>query len=233
MYTATIISLHHYNAHKSYCKCNVSPSHLMKCCTAAFIALVFSASLCCCVTSWLLTHSWWRCIISHTPSSLSIQQQEQDPTNLYISNLPVSMDEQELENMLKPLGHVISTRILRDANGVSRGVGFARYAKMDALQLTVLSVKSFSARSMCVWSLSQDHSDNGHTDSGALSCLSYSWLDIGVCVPLLLCIEYMCTVLLYFAWTRTHSWISVVYSFQCSHSSCISTTRPNSTVLTT
>ena len=39
------------------------------------------------------------------------------------------MDEQELENMLKPLGHVISTRILRDANGVSRGVGFARYKK--------------------------------------------------------------------------------------------------------
>lgn len=56
----------------------------------------------------------------------SSQQQEQDPTNLYISNLPVSMDEQELENMLKPFGHVISTRILRDANGVSRGVGFAR-----------------------------------------------------------------------------------------------------------
>lgn len=37
------------------------------------------------------------------------------------------MDEQELENMLKPFGHVISTRILRDANGVSRGVGFARW----------------------------------------------------------------------------------------------------------
>lgn len=36
------------------------------------------------------------------------------------------MDEQELENMLKPFGHVISTRILRDANGLSRGVGFAR-----------------------------------------------------------------------------------------------------------
>lgn len=55
-----------------------------------------------------------------------IQQQEQDPTNLYLSNLPVSMDEQELENLLKPFGQVVSTRILRDANGVSRGVGFAR-----------------------------------------------------------------------------------------------------------
>lgn len=55
-----------------------------------------------------------------------IQQQEQDPTNLYLSNLPVSMDEQELENLLKPFGQVVSTRILRDTNGVSRGVGFAR-----------------------------------------------------------------------------------------------------------
>lgn len=37
------------------------------------------------------------------------------------------MDEQELESMLKPFGQVISTRILRDANGTSRGVGFARW----------------------------------------------------------------------------------------------------------
>lgn len=55
-----------------------------------------------------------------------LKQQEQDPTNLYISNLPLSMDEQELENMLKPFGQVISTRILRDSSGTSRGVGFAR-----------------------------------------------------------------------------------------------------------
>ncbi|TKS81785.1 RNA-binding motif, single-stranded-interacting protein 3 [Collichthys lucidus] len=60
------------------------------------------------------------------------EQQEQDPTNLYISNLPLSMDEQELENMLKPFGHVISTRILRDANGLSRGVGFARLIEVGA-----------------------------------------------------------------------------------------------------
>src|SRR4029434_5939349 len=53
------------------------------------------------------------------------QQQEQDPTNLYLSNLPMSVDEQELESLLKPFGHVVSTRILRDTHGVSRGVGFA------------------------------------------------------------------------------------------------------------
>uniref|UniRef100_A0A8C8D5X7 RRM domain-containing protein n=1 Tax=Oncorhynchus tshawytscha TaxID=74940 RepID=A0A8C8D5X7_ONCTS len=54
------------------------------------------------------------------------KQQEQDPTNLYISNLPVSVDEQELEGLLRPFGQVISTRVLRDYSGASRGVGFAR-----------------------------------------------------------------------------------------------------------
>lgn len=54
------------------------------------------------------------------------QQQEQDPTNLYISNLPLSVDEKELDNMLQPFGQVVSTRILRDYSGNSRGVGFAR-----------------------------------------------------------------------------------------------------------
>lgn len=63
--------------------------------------------------------------------NLFLQQQEQDPTNLYISNLPLSMDEQELESMLKPFSQVISTRILRDANGASRGVGFARYIRLS------------------------------------------------------------------------------------------------------
>ncbi|XP_013991382.1 RNA-binding motif, single-stranded-interacting protein 2 isoform X2 [Salmo salar] len=65
------------------------------------------------------------------------KQQEQDPTNLYISNLPVSMDEQELENMLKPFSQVISTRILRDANGTSRGVGFARMESTEKCETII------------------------------------------------------------------------------------------------
>nr|XP_020770680.1 RNA-binding motif, single-stranded-interacting protein 3-like isoform X2 [Odocoileus virginianus texanus] len=47
------------------------------------------------------------------------------------------MDEQELENMLKPFGHVISTRILRDANGVSRGVGFARMESTEKCEVVI------------------------------------------------------------------------------------------------
>ncbi|KAK8382572.1 hypothetical protein O3P69_015428 [Scylla paramamosain] len=54
------------------------------------------------------------------------KQQEQDPTNLYIANLPPHMNEAELEQLLAQHGQVISTRILRDNNVQSRGVGFAR-----------------------------------------------------------------------------------------------------------
>ncbi|KRZ16098.1 RNA-binding motif, single-stranded-interacting protein 3 [Trichinella zimbabwensis] len=54
------------------------------------------------------------------------KQQEQDPTNLYLANLPPNWNEPQLENMLKAFGTVVSTRILRYQNGVSRGVGFAR-----------------------------------------------------------------------------------------------------------
>ncbi|XP_020907433.1 RNA-binding motif, single-stranded-interacting protein 1 isoform X2 [Exaiptasia diaphana] len=55
------------------------------------------------------------------------KQQEQDPTNLYIQNLPPHYDEAMLENMFSKYGKVISTRILRDKDTNSKGVGFARY----------------------------------------------------------------------------------------------------------
>ena len=54
------------------------------------------------------------------------RQAEQDPTNLYIANLAQNIKENDLESLFNPYGQVISTRILRDANQQSRGVGFAR-----------------------------------------------------------------------------------------------------------
>jgi len=43
----------------------------------------------------------------------NFQQQEQDPTNLYIANLPSHFDEEKLSEMLQVHGPVISSRILR------------------------------------------------------------------------------------------------------------------------
>ena len=67
----------------------------------------------------------------------SLQQQEQDPTNLYIANLPLYFSEQNLENMLKDYGTVISTRILRKPDGVSRGVGFARMESKEKCEAVI------------------------------------------------------------------------------------------------
>lgn len=50
---------------------------------------------------------------------------DEQNTNLYVSNLPKSMNEHELGNLFAP-HKVCSARILRDRNGNGRGVGFAR-----------------------------------------------------------------------------------------------------------
>ena len=66
-----------------------------------------------------------------------LKQQEQDSTNLYIANLPSSLTETDLEAMFGSYGTVISTRILRDVNGVSRGVGFARMETKDKCEAVI------------------------------------------------------------------------------------------------
>jgi hypothetical protein len=46
-------------------------------------------------------------------------------TNLYVSNIPKNFNEHELAGIFAP-HKVCSSRILRDASGTGRGVGFAR-----------------------------------------------------------------------------------------------------------
>uniref|UniRef100_A0A6A7FM83 Protein alan shepard n=1 Tax=Hirondellea gigas TaxID=1518452 RepID=A0A6A7FM83_9CRUS len=75
-------------------------------------------------------------------TSLNLQaqmakQQEQDPTNLYLANLPPNMNEGELENLLAQHATVISTRILRDNYTQSRGVGFARLESKEMCEKVI------------------------------------------------------------------------------------------------
>lgn len=57
------------------------------------------------------------------PSSASIRD-----ANLYISGLPKTMTQKELEQLFSQYGRIITSRILVDqATGVSRGVGFIRF----------------------------------------------------------------------------------------------------------
>ncbi|KAF2354703.1 RNA recognition motif domain [Trinorchestia longiramus] len=65
------------------------------------------------------------------------KQQEQDPTNLYIANLPHEMNEAELDALLAQHATVISTRILRDNYTQSRGVGFARLENKEMCEKVI------------------------------------------------------------------------------------------------
>jgi hypothetical protein len=55
---------------------------------------------------------------------------DETSTNLYVSNLPKDMTETELASVFSNY-NVVSSRILRDAQGQSRGVGFARFESRD------------------------------------------------------------------------------------------------------
>ncbi|KAF8463506.1 hypothetical protein BDZ91DRAFT_661186 [Kalaharituber pfeilii] len=48
-------------------------------------------------------------------------------TNLYVSNLPKTVDEAQMAEIFRDY-QTMSVRILRDDQGVSRGVGFVRFA---------------------------------------------------------------------------------------------------------
>ena len=68
------------------------------------------------------------------------RQQEQDLTNIYISNLPKNFDEKKLETVFQKFGTVVSTRILRDQNGVTKRVGFVRMDSQEMCESVIAKV---------------------------------------------------------------------------------------------
>jgi len=72
------------------------------------------------------------------PASPSIQQ-----ANLYVANLPKHYTKADIEQMFVPYGPLIETKILLDpATGVSRGVGFVRFASKDQAQIAIDSLNN-------------------------------------------------------------------------------------------
>jgi len=67
------------------------------------------------------------------PASPSIQQ-----ANLYVAGLPKHYTKADLEQMFVPYGPLVETKILLDpATGVSKGVGFVRFASRDQAQVSI------------------------------------------------------------------------------------------------
>lgn len=48
-------------------------------------------------------------------------------TNIYIANFPTSLSEEDIINICKEYGRIISYKLLLDANNQSRGIAFCRY----------------------------------------------------------------------------------------------------------
>lgn len=67
------------------------------------------------------------------PSSDTIKD-----ANLYISGLPRTLSQQDLEDMFTRFGHIINSRVLVDqASGLSRGVAFIRFDKRSEAEEAV------------------------------------------------------------------------------------------------
>ncbi|XP_038129967.1 ELAV-like protein 1a isoform X4 [Cyprinodon tularosa] len=70
------------------------------------------------------------------PSSETIKD-----ANLYISGLPRSMTQKDVEEMFSRFGHIINSRVLVDqSSGVSRGVAFIRFDKRAEAEEAVKSL---------------------------------------------------------------------------------------------
>lgn len=51
-----------------------------------------------------------------------------DPLNLFVSNLPIEINEEQLRAMFEPFGQVVSTKIMVDPTSqTSRGIGFVKF----------------------------------------------------------------------------------------------------------
>jgi RNA recognition motif-containing protein len=110
------------------------------------------------------------------------KQQEQDPTNLYIANLPPYMTETELESMLAPYGTVISTRILRDANMQPRGVGFARMESKEKCE-AIITIFNGKLLPSCKEALLVKFADGGNKKKNQFKGQDSRWRD-GDSLPL-------------------------------------------------
>ncbi|EPY51641.1 meiotic RNA-binding protein 1 [Schizosaccharomyces cryophilus OY26] len=73
-----------------------------------------------------MTLCGYQCSFAKESFSARLQNlQDKDSTNLYISNLPLHWNEDDISNLFKP-HRIVSNRVLRDSKNQSRGVGFAR-----------------------------------------------------------------------------------------------------------
>jgi RNA recognition motif-containing protein len=58
-------------------------------------------------------------------------------TNLYLSNLDPRTDKEELERNFRTCGYVVQCKVLKNAKGISRQIGFVRYDNAESAQRAI------------------------------------------------------------------------------------------------
>ncbi|KAM5246732.1 polyadenylate-binding protein 1-like [Ctenodactylus gundi] len=58
-------------------------------------------------------------------------------TNIYVKNLHTGMDDQGLRDLFSQFGKMLSVKVMRDNNGLSRGFGFVNFEKHEEAQKAV------------------------------------------------------------------------------------------------
>ncbi|XP_066091254.1 polyadenylate-binding protein 1-like isoform X1 [Saccopteryx bilineata] len=61
-------------------------------------------------------------------------------TNIYVKNLQVDVDEQDLEELFSHFGKILSLKVMRDNSGHSRGFGFVNFEKHEEAQKAVMDM---------------------------------------------------------------------------------------------
>jgi len=58
-------------------------------------------------------------------------------TNLYLSNLDPQMDKEDLQRIFKTCGYVVQCKVLKNAKGISKQIGFVRYDNAESAQRAI------------------------------------------------------------------------------------------------
>ena len=67
-------------------------------------------------------------------------------SNLFLFHLPNNMKDSELFNLFKQFGNILSTRVMTEKNGKSKGIGFVSFENPRSAAEAIEEMNGFEVR---------------------------------------------------------------------------------------
>lgn len=67
-------------------------------------------------------------------------------SNLFLFHLPNNMKDSELFHLFKKFGNILSTRVMTEKNGKSKGIGFVSFENQKAAADAIEEMNGFEVR---------------------------------------------------------------------------------------